>query len=150
MNNVYQHTQWGTVILAVFGAGVLVVLFFMIFRERSRGSYFILAALLMCGVAFSSLTITVGAGEISWFFGPGFLKKVIQLNDIKEVEAVRNPWYFGWGIRYTGDGWLYNVSGFSALQLTLRNGKKIRLGTDEPQALLDVVLEQKFAGRKRW
>ena len=42
----------------------------------------------------------------------------------------------GWGIHLSRFGWLYNVSGFDAVAITLVSGKRFALGTDEPQALL--------------
>jgi hypothetical protein len=52
---------------------------------------------------------------------------------------VRNPWYYGWGIRITPDGLLYNVSGTRAVEITLTDGSKLRLGTDEPEALCQAI-----------
>jgi hypothetical protein len=45
------------------------------------------------------------------------------------------PWYAGWGIRWTGDGWLYNVSGLRAVELRTRHGKRYLIGTDRPEEL---------------
>ena len=42
---------------------------------------------------------------------------------------------YGFGIRYVFDGWMWNVSGLDAVQLTLPDGKHFRIGTDEPKAL---------------
>jgi hypothetical protein len=49
--------------------------------------------------------------------------------------------YGGWGVRYsiTGKGMAYNVSGDQGLQLVLQNGKKILIGTQEPQRIAEVV-----------
>jgi hypothetical protein len=48
----------------------------------------------------------------------------------------------GWGIRYgaTGKGMAYNVSGNQGLQIVLKNGKKILLGTQQPE-VIEVVLK---------
>ena len=72
-------------------------------------------------------------------FGPGVFYKEFLLTDIEDCEVVRNPWYYGWGIRLTPHGWLYNVSGFSAVQIRLKNGEKFRLGTDTPQELCQAI-----------
>jgi len=46
------------------------------------------------------------------------------------------PEYGGWGIRYGfRNGWAYNMSGRSGLQLVLRSGKKILIGTRRPDEL---------------
>jgi hypothetical protein len=53
---------------------------------------------------------------------------------------VRNRWWWGWGIRRIGRGqWLFNVSGLDAVELSMKNGKTYRIGTDEPQRLCEVV-----------
>jgi hypothetical protein len=49
---------------------------------------------------------------------------------------VRNPWYYGWGVRLTPHGILYNVSGLNAVELLLDDGRRVRVGTDEPDALV--------------
>jgi len=84
---------------------------------------------------FSSLTVVIDDGELRFYFGPGFWTKRIPLATIERVETVHNSSFVGWGIRYFGSGWLYNVSGWDALELTLADGTILRIGTDEPEAL---------------
>lgn len=49
--------------------------------------------------------------SINLRFGLTPFRKRIPLSDISSCQQVRNRWYYGWGIRYIGIGWLYNVSG---------------------------------------
>jgi hypothetical protein len=51
--------------------------------------------------------------------------------------------YGGWGLRYsiTGYGKAYNISGKMGLQLELKTGKKLLIGTKKPEELT-AVLEQ--------
>jgi hypothetical protein len=56
--------------------------------------------------------------------------------------VVKNPWYYGWGIHLTPSGWLYNVSGFWAVELQMKNGKKYRIGTDDPEGLVQVIQDK--------
>jgi hypothetical protein len=52
---------------------------------------------------------------------------------------VRNSWIYAWGIhRYPG-GVLYNASGLSAVEFTLADGRRVRIGTHQPDALADAV-----------
>ena len=88
---------------------------------------------------FGSLTVEVDEEELRHWFGPGFWKKSYQLLDIESAKVVRNSWFWGWGIRLTPHGWLYNVSGLDAVQLQLRSGRKLRIGTDDPQGLIEVI-----------
>ncbi|MFH1253014.1 MAG: hypothetical protein V1664_01635 [Candidatus Uhrbacteria bacterium] len=62
---------------------------------------------------------------------------------IKTTKAVRNSWYCGWGIRLTSHGWLFNVSGLSAVEITMKNGRSYRIGTDEPEKLTAVITRLK-------
>ena len=55
------------------------------------------------------------------------------------VTQVRNRWWWGFGIRWTPHGWMWNISGLDAVELTYHNGKKFRIGTDEPEALLEAL-----------
>jgi hypothetical protein len=44
------------------------------------------------------------------------------------------------GIRMTPSGWLYNVSGLSAIELSFKNRKtRIRIGTDKPDEIAEAV-----------
>lgn len=49
--------------------------------------------------------------------------------------------YGGWGWRYSlsGAGIAFNISGNQGLQLVLQSGKKILIGTQDPQTLKDVL-----------
>ena len=41
--------------------------------------------------------------------------------------------YGGWGVKYGSGGKAYNVSGNMGLQLKLKNGKKVLIGTQRPE-----------------
>ena len=49
---------------------------------------------------------------------PGLIRRRIRIADIRSAAAVRNRWYYGWRLRLTPHGWLYNVSGLNAVQPT--------------------------------
>lgn len=60
-----------------------------------------------------------------------FVRKEIPIKDIQRVEVVTYNSlmeYGGWGIRYGGQGWAYNVGGNHGLRITLHNGKSILVG----------------------
>ncbi|MGI9463088.1 MAG: hypothetical protein ACR2OM_04075 [Aestuariivirgaceae bacterium] len=101
---------------------------------------------LFCGFAlaiqFSSLSVEVDETELRWWFGLGLWRKSVRRADIASAQAVRNSWWWGWGIRYYGKGWLYNVSGLDAVEIVLKSGKHIRIGTDDPQGLADALTDQ--------
>ena len=85
------------------------------------------------------LTVSVDDTAVVAQFGVGLIRKRIPLADIRSFEAVRNPWYYGWGVRLIPGGWLYNVAGVSAVDFTTRDGRHVRIGTPEPEALSSAV-----------
>lgn len=72
-------------------------------------------------------------------FGVGVICKHFLIKDVEAYQVIKNPWYYGWGIRYTQRGWLFNVSGFSAIELQMKTGKKYRIGKDDPEGLARAV-----------
>lgn len=69
--------------------------------------------------------------------------KIITWNEIQKAEIITyNPImdYGGWGIKYGGlNSIAYNVSGNQGLQLYLKNGKKILIGTQKPEELQNII-----------
>jgi hypothetical protein len=72
-------------------------------------------------------------------FGPGIIRKRVRLAEIAVCEPIRIRWWYGWGIHLTPYGWLYNVSGFEAVAITLRDGRNLAVGTDDPHGLVDAI-----------
>ena len=82
-----------------------------------------------------SLTVRISNNFIEIRFGIGIIRKQFAIAKIQSATIVRNKWYYGWGIRLTPHGWLYNVAGLDAVEIRLNNGKQYRIGTDEPKEL---------------
>ena len=93
----------------------------------------------ICALLFHSLNVQVTAEWIVLRFGIGLIRKHFAVSHIEDVQQVQNRWYYGWGIRYTPHGWLFNVAGLDAVEIRLRNGRKYRIGTDEPQELCAAI-----------
>ena len=139
----YYHTQKGTLI-KILMAGIILILLCIAGANGWNAPlkfwwYGIVVLLIILMWLFSSLTVEVEDEELKHWFGPGFWKKAYALQDIESVKQVRNSWIFGWGIRITPHGWLYNVSGLDAVQIQLCSGRKFRIGTDDPQGLFDAI-----------
>ncbi|HIM30784.1 MAG TPA: hypothetical protein EYG57_14715 [Planctomycetes bacterium] len=141
----YEHTQPGTLLRIVLGLFVLALgvtaIIFLSGVSREAGIIFLLVAALLAFVllVFHSLTVQVNRNEISLRFGIGIVKKSFSSAEIKTVEQVRNRWFYGWGIKLTPEGWLYSVSGLDAVQIVMQDGRKTRIGTDEPEKLLAAI-----------
>jgi len=135
--NTYRHTQRSTLILVLMLT--LSAFFIALGVWVLRPLLVIVPILLVSGWLFHSLTIEIVDGELCWRFGPGLIQKRVALNEISSAQIVRTNLVEGWGIHLSRFGWLYNVSGFDAVAIKLKNGKSFCLGTDEPQALLAVL-----------
>jgi hypothetical protein len=90
---------------------------------------------LAIGVLFSSLSTKIKQGLLVWHFSFSFWKKSLKIDEIESCVVVQNSLFHGLGIRMLGSGWLYNVSGLDAVQVNLKSGAIIRLGTDQPKFL---------------
>jgi hypothetical protein len=95
--------------------------------------------LLLCPFLFWKLTITIDRETLRASFGVGLVRKTVPVANIVACEPIRIRWWYGWGIHLTPYGWLYNVSGFDAVAITLRNGRRFCLGTDQPAELVDAI-----------
>ncbi len=140
----YKHTQIGYLMLFVI-LGVMLLFAYIGVQEES--SVFLLR-IVMIGIllvlaSFSYLMVTIDTEYISVRFGYGVFKKRFALKDIQTVRAVKNSWYYGWGIRvwFWPKMWIYNISGFDAVELTMKDGSIVRIGTDEPQLLEQELLK---------
>ena len=136
----YQHTQRGTLILVTLLGLAALFLGLGLTITAVKPLWVSVPILLVCAWLFHSLTIEITDRELGWRFGPGLIRKSVPLAEIAAAEPVRTgP---SWGIHWSPrTGWLYNVSGFDAVAVTLHNGKRFTLGTDEPQMLAARVAE---------
>ena len=137
----YKHTQIGYFLVAVYSIVVLFLGYLNImanFHPLTLIGFIIVLAILG---TFARLTVTVDDQMIKIQFGFRIIRKAFPLKEIEAFGVVRNPWYYGWGIRLTPRGWLFNVSGFSAIELQMTNGKRYRIGTDDPDNLAKALNE---------
>lgn len=137
----YRHTQFGTVI--IFAVGIVIAAIFVHFimsGSMHPNEAGVAILLLVTLFLFASLTVEIKHGIVVCRFGPGLIRKEIKLSDITDARPVTNSWLAGWGIRWMpGRYMLWNVSGFQAVELKLKNGKKFRIGTDEPDLLVRAI-----------
>jgi hypothetical protein len=114
----------------------------IIFLSESEGKIAIgvvLLFLLVCLFLFHALTLELSSDELVVSLGLGMIRKRFSIKDIRNARIVKNRWYYGWGIRLTPHGWLLSVSGFDALELELKNNRKFRIGTDDPDRLITSI-----------
>ena len=137
----YKHTQIGYLLLTLYSIVVLFLGYFNIMTSFHPLTFIALIIVLVILGTFSRLTVTVDDQMIKIQFGLRIIRKTFLLREIGAYRVVKNPWYYGWGIRFTPRGWLFNVSGFSAIELRMKNGKLYRIGTDEPNNLAKALNE---------
>jgi len=145
----YENTQPGTFIRVmtsswVFFFGLLAVVMLALGQKEAAIGLGVIAVILavILGIVyalFHSLTVRVSGSEIALSFGVGFIRKQFPISEISSASMVKNRWYNGFGIRKIRGGWLYNVSGFDAIEIQLKNERKYRIGTNQPKELLSAV-----------
>ena len=142
----YKHTQVGYLMLVV----MLAVLTFFLWAHITAsaeppsvdsGSNFavttVMVLILFILASFTMLTASIDENYLRIKFGYGIFTRKFPLNQIVSVQSVKNHWYYGWGIKvwFWPYMWIYNVSGFNAVEIIMKNGKVYRIGTDVPKEL---------------
>lgn len=135
----YHHRQLGALTLMIGMASILLFAALLYFVEPHPVGIAVLILLVVCFSLFSTLTVEVTEADILVKFGPGLIRKKFPLGSVQGARAVRNEWYYGWGIRTLPKGLLYNVSGLDAVEIEMTDGGVHRIGTDEPAELLKAI-----------
>ncbi len=140
---IYKHTQIGYLIIFILLA---VILLFGIILTQAGFNFIILAPMffiLFLLASFASLKVMIDENYLWIKFGYGLFRKRFMLKEISSTRTVKNHWYYGWGIRLWlwPRMWIYNVSGFDAVEIKMKNGKTYRIGTDEPKKLEHAIIQ---------
>jgi len=139
------YTQFGTFSVAVM---LPMLIFFIImligigFKDLVPAIIliFVIVTFIICLLIFYKMTIEIDESHLEFILGLGLIKKKYAVKDIGECRAVKNSILYGVGIHLTSDGWLYNVSGRYAIELTFKNKKsKVRIGTDKPEEVAETI-----------
>jgi hypothetical protein len=143
----HRFTQFGTVSVAIMGP-IFVFCLVLLLKSGSRDPNeafvlgFVALTMLICLLIFYKLTIVIDDGYFSFSLGLGLISKKYPIGEIKSCTPVKNFFLTGIGIRMLPNGWLYNVSGLGAVELSFKNKKSIvRIGTNDPEAVSQVVNE---------
>lgn len=141
----YEKRQRGSLIVFVLSLLLVAGVFFLRDALVPGLTLAVVVALLLAG--FGSLEVRVDEEAVTLRFGIGLIRRTIALDRIESAARVRNRWWYGWGIRLTPHGWLWNVAGLDAVELRLTDGKLFRIGTGDPEGL-EGALEARL-GRER-
>lgn len=146
----YKHTQIGYLIIII----TLIMLVFFAWLENSAraesplydsGANFAITSTMVSIIfilaSFFSLQVNIDQKHLRIKFGYGIYQKKFLLQDMISAKAVKNRWYYGWGIKvcFWPKMWIYNVSGFDAVEIVMKNGRIYRIGTDEPKKLEQAI-----------
>ena len=132
---------WVWALLLVISAAMLAAAF------THHSVWFALVVLLVdtaiVGFMYSlKLTTEVNQDGIYVWFFPLLVNQTIPFSDIARYEARRyRPIleYGGWGVRYGWRGKAYNVRGNRGVQLEMRDGKRLLIGSQRAEELASAI-----------
>ena len=112
--------------------------------EDSVGIFsFVILTCVLVAMFFYQLKTEVTEKAINLSFGIGLIKKTIDLGTVTSVTVVRNKWYYGWGIRLIQNGWMWNIKGMDAVELTFKDKSRVfRIGSQEAPRLQSKIESQ--------
>jgi len=131
--NIYNHTQKSLLMLVVIILVIITIFYLSLTQGFDLFAFLIDLFIIILITSFLILNVKIDNKYLKIKFGYGIFRKKFLLKNIKEFKPVKNKWYYGWGIRlklfpYT---WIFNISGFDAIEITLKNDKIYRIGTDD-------------------
>ncbi len=138
----YQHRQFAKTLMIILSLGTIICLILATQQSHRYISLGVALLLFICGIIFSRLSIEVTDEDLRWKFGSGLIQKTVKLSEIEAVEITRTTLIEGWGIHLTRRGWLYNISGWKAVVIKLKQNQQFLLGTDEPEKLVSAIQQQ--------
>jgi len=141
MESSFRRRQFGTVVAVGLGAGVVFLGHEILTTGWRLLTGSLLLLLMVCLVLFHSLTIEIREGWLVCFFGPGLIRRRFRLENVVDACHVRVHWYDGFGVRLTARGWMYNVAGLDAVEISLKSGKRFRMGTNRPADVVKAITD---------
>lgn len=140
---IYNHTQKGRLMRLISLALILLFVFILSSTGFDPIAFVTMALVVIIVISFTTLNVTIDENYLGIKFGFGIFQKKFPLDEIISAKTVKNHWYYGWGIRLWlwPKMWIFNVSGFDAVEIKTKNGKIYRIGTDEPKQLERAILE---------
>lgn len=140
----YREQQTGVLMIVPAAIMALLITWLYAFqlgdRPISTGGYFLVLGILALTVALTYRMQTIVTDtHVSIRFGVGIIKRTVPISSILDVTVVTNAWYYGWGLRIIPRGWLYNINGTKGIELQLKSGRVVRIGSADPESLKRAV-----------
>lgn len=143
----YKEFQFGWLIFAlIIPAQILITYSYLLNGDKPfeiMGFMTVSIILILLYLLFYGLTTKISGDTIVITFGIGLIKRRIKIERIIAAEAVKNPWYYGWGIRYFPKGMLYNINGSSGVEIKFKDTEDmIRIGTMDSAKLKQEITKR--------
>ena len=138
----YQHRQIGTFFALAHGlcgaafAGLAIWLVVDGNPGDAIGAVIPAVLMFVCIPVFDSMTVHVNRDDIRIWIGIGLIRKMVMVHNIENASILRTRRRKGGRIR---GGVAYKVGGYDVVELELRDGQVVQIGSDEPQKLLDAI-----------
>lgn len=145
---VYEYTKKAILLQILYGILGLILLAMGVhglINEEMNPFALILGAiilgLLVYMILFTTLlTVRVTSTGVQIICGIGYPKKSFSVEEILNVMQVQNRGFQRYGFnRRIPNGRNFSINNPDAVELQLRNGKKCRIGCDEPEKLLAAI-----------
>lgn len=137
---VYEKTQFGLTSVLIIAAVMGFVFFVSTITDEPRPILVateVIAALV--AVPALTMTIRVTPTALEWWLTLGFMRRRMPLADIIGLQPWQTTFINGFGYRVSDTGALWRVSGSKAVLFDLADGRRLGLGTDEPDRLIAAV-----------
>ena len=135
-----ETKQTGSIMIYGMLGSIMLMLFIILTNRNEELPVFalgiVIPLLALVLLLFYRLSVNVTIEKVVINFGIGLIRRSFEITDIESCTPVINKWWYGWGIHFTGNTTIYNVSGMKAIELTFKGRRrKVRIGTDQPEVL---------------
>ena len=133
----FKSTQIGWAVIFII-IGIMIIVAFTV--EIATVKVVASVAVVILLLTFR-LTITIDQNWVRFSMGIGLIQGKYAIKNIVECRSV-DYLPLGWGIRFRPGRIIFNVSGYKAIELTIRGkSMKVLIGTDDPDTLVKIIRE---------
>ena len=139
----YEHIQHGWFHWILHMLGLVPLTLGITLRSEFEGGWLATVAvgvlMELVATCFWHLRVRDEGDVLGVAFGPlRVFSKRIPYGSLREFRPERTSILDGWGVRWRpGAGWLWNLGGFDCIRFLDDRGRSFRVGTDDPEGLLE-------------
>lgn len=145
----YDKSQTATLLLAILSIALVSVtlIYFNGWGSESMPLIvyiLITVVIIVIMLLFYKLKVKIDSEGIHLIYGVGLICINLKPEEVIKVEPTRMPFYYGYGIRFTPRGMLYNIQGTHVVKLTYVKQKQmiVFIGTAHAQELANAILKR--------